>query len=303
MMPAQFKGVLLTLAAVLFSVVTGAIVKSLSADFSILSMLFYRFLFSLPILFGVAFWVRGRDFMKITQRRTMIVRVLFGLTGITFGFLSLKNIPLGQATALYQSSVLFVTLASAFFLGERVGIYRSFAVIFGLIGIVFLTDPFSQTISFAVLYALVSALAGAGLSITLRRLGKGDQPVTVAFIYNFVGFIAMGAMLIVMPSQFVLPDMAGLSLFVSLGIVSSLLQLSFTSAYRYSEAVVVATLRYLQLPLAGIVGFLLFTEVPTIYQIIGTIIVVSSCMFIIWREFTISRTHTQLKLAASGDLS
>jgi len=152
---AQIMGVLLTLAAVCFGVITGGIVKMLSGDLSLLSMLFYRFLFSLPILFIVAWRVRGRDMLRITQRRTMVVRVMFGMAGITFWFLSVRNIPLGQATALFQSSVLFITLASPLLLSEKVGIYRTMAVIVGLLGIILLTDPFSQSVTPAVIFGLL----------------------------------------------------------------------------------------------------------------------------------------------------
>ena len=75
---------------------------------------------------------------------------------------------------------------------------------------------------------------------------------------------------------------------IALGVISSLLQLSFTFAYKFSDAVVVVTLRYLQVPSAGILGFVLFSEVPTFVQVGGAMIVVTSCMFIVWREFVIS---------------
>lgn len=231
----------------------------------------------------------------------MVVRVMFGMAGITFWFLSVRNIPLGQATALFQSSVLFITLASPLLLSEKVGIYRTLAVITGLMGIVLLTDPFSQSITPAVLFGLCAAIAGAGLSITLRKLGKGDQPVTIAFVYNSCGFIVFGSLLLLLPAQFMMPTMEELFMLIALGAFSSLLQLSFTSAYRYSEAVVVASLRYLQVPLAGIFGFLVFSEVPTILQLCGMVVVVSSCMFIIWREFVISQQQAVQKMTSSGE--
>ncbi|MEK9573277.1 MAG: DMT family transporter [Candidatus Puniceispirillaceae bacterium] len=285
----QIKGVLLTLAAVCFGVITGGIVKMLSGDLTLLSTLFFRYLFSLPILGLVAWRARGREMLHITQRRTMVIRVMFGLAGITFWFLSVRNIPLGQATALFQSSVLFITLASPLLLAEKVGIYRTMAVITGLLGILLLTDPFSQAVTPAVLFAVCGAMASAGLAITLRKLGKGDQPVTVAFVYNSIGFLVFSLMVLILPGQFVLPSLKELFMLVALGMFSSLLQLCFTTAYRYSEAVVVASLRYLQVPMAAIFGFLLFSEVPTAIQLCGMVVVVSSCMFIIWREFTISR--------------
>lgn len=291
MLPAQMVGVLCTLSAVACGLITGLIVKVLSDDLSLLTTLFYRFLFCLPLLFVTALWVRGRDFYKLHQKKTMVVRVIFGLSGILLWFLALRNISLGQATALFQSSVLFVTLASPFVLAEKVGPYRMSAVLVGMIGIILLTDPFSGPLSGGVWYAVVGAVVHAGLSLSLRRLGKKDEPVTIALLHNVAGFTLWSACLLVVPAQMQMPDSHHWPLLIALGAISSLLQLSFTTAYQFSDAVVVVTLRYLQVPSAGILGFLLFSEVPSYLQAGGTVIVISSCMFIVWREFVISRTQ------------
>jgi len=284
-------GVLCTLAAIACGLFTGLIVKFLSDDLSLLTTLFYRFLFCLPLLMVTAVWVRGHDFYKLKQKKTMMVRVIFGLSGILLWFLALRNISLGQATALFQSSVLFVTLASPFVLGEKVGPYRMSAVLVGLIGIILLTDPFSGPLSGGVWYAVVGAVVYAGLSLSLRRLGKQDEPVTIALLHNVAGFSVWTACLLVFPDQMETPETSQWPLLIALGVVSSLLQLSFTTAYRFSDAVVVVTLRYLQVPSAGILGFILFSEVPSYLQAGGAAIVIASCMFIVWREFVISRAQ------------
>jgi len=284
-------GVLCTLAAIACGLFTGLIVKFLSDDLSLLTTLFYRFLFCLPLLMVTAVWVRGHDFYKLKQKKTMVVRVIFGLSGILLWFLALRNISLGQATALFQSSVLFVTLASPFVLGEKIGPYRMSAVLVGLIGIILLTDPFSGPLSGGVWCAVVGAVVYAGLSLSLRRLGKQDEPVTIALLHNVAGFSVWTACLLVFPDQMETPETSQWPLLIALGVVSSLLQLSFTTAYRFSDAVVVVTLRYLQVPSAGILGFILFSEVPSYLQAGGAAIVIASCMFIVWREFVISRAQ------------
>ena len=159
-------------------------------------------LFSLPILFAVAIYSRGRAWLQINQRKTMCLRVVFGFCGIMFWFLSLRNMPFGLATTLFQSSVIFITLMSPFLLGEKVGFYRWSAVIAGLLGVVVITNPFSGSMTGAVLYGVGAALAGAGLSIVLRRLGRKDSPISVACWYNGSGFITMSIVVLIFPSQF-----------------------------------------------------------------------------------------------------
>ena len=57
-----------------------------------------------------------------------------------------------------------------------------------------------------------------------------------------------------------------------------------TEAYRYADASTVAPFEYSSLILSLIVGYLAFSDVPTVHMIVGGIIVVGSGIFIVWRE-------------------
>ena len=132
---------------------------------------------------------------------------------------------------------------------------------------------------------ICASLASAGLQITLRKLGKSDAPSSVASWYNFAGFL-LTTCYIFLFDEFVL--IAGLSLWgymLALGALGALLQLSFTASYAYVDAVIVSTLRYLQVPLAALVGFVYFAEVPTMLQMLGAVMIVSSSIVIVIREF------------------
>ena len=286
----RLLGLTLILAYILCGLVTGLIVKDLADELSVVISLWYRFLFSLPLLFGVAFYQRGvRDWLQVTNKPVMTIRVMFGFMGIVFWFLSVRTIPLGQATALFQSSVLFITMFSPLLLGERVGIYRGAAVVLGLAGIFLITEAYQEPPSWGIIFALISAIAGSGLSIALRKLGKSEVPATVASIYNGSGFIVISMVLVIVPSFWMLPSADQMFRLVILGVVASLLQICMTTAYRYSEAVVVSSMRYLQVLGAGILGYIVFDEVPSHIQLIGAAIIVGSCMFIVLREFQLSR--------------
>ena len=286
----RLLGLTLILAYILCGLVTGLIVKDLADELSVVISLWYRFLFSLPLLFGVALYQRGVwDWLQVTNKPVMTIRVMFGFMGIVFWFLSVRTIPLGQATALFQSSVLFITMFSPLLLGERVGIYRGAAVVLGLAGIFLITEAYQEPPSWGIIFALISAIAGSGLSIALRKLGKSEVPATVASIYNGSGFIVVSMVLVIVPSFWMLPSADQMFRLVILGVVASLLQICMTTAYRYSEAVVVSSMRYLQVLGAGILGYIVFDEVPSHIQLIGAAIIVGSCMFIVLREFQLSR--------------
>ena len=286
-------GVFLSLLAVIFGVLTGVLIKKLGTDINIITTLFYRFLFSLPILFLYAIYLRGRDFLQINQRRILFFRSLLGLCGITFWFLSIRSMPLGMATALFQSSVIFITLLAPIFLGEKVGIYRWTAVVAGLAGVVIITDPFAGAVSWYALYGIGAALVGAGLSLMLRQLGKGDAPASVAACYNLAGFGVLSVVVMVLPDQMQSISQSVLVDLVILGVIGSALQIVMTTAYRYSDAVVVASMRYVQMPISGIVGYFVFAEIMSASEIIGALVIIASCLVIAWRELVRKREVNQ----------
>ena len=89
-----------------------------------------------------------------------------------------------------------------------------------------------------------------------------------------------------------MPSSEHLMKLILLGVVASLLQICMTTAYRYSEAVVVSSLRYLQVLGAGVLGYFIFDEIPSQVQLFGAVIIVGSCMYIVWREFQLSRSKS-----------
>jgi len=282
-------GILMTFLTIMFGVVTGLCVRSIGDSAPLVTVLMYRFVASVPLLFLLALAFRGRRLFQINARRTMVVRIAFGCVAMSLWFTSLRLLPLGQATALFQSSVIFVTIFSPFLLGERIGIYRWSAVVTGMFGIVLLTNPFDGGFSFNVVFGIGGAMAGAALSILLRRLGKADNPFSIALWYNGTGGVLLTMLALSIGAPMFVPDATIMTTLILLGVVASGLQLAITTAYKFTEAVVVASLRYMQIPLAALVAYLALGETVTVSEVVGGIVVISSCLFIVWREMKRSR--------------
>ena len=278
------RGIIFTISGVVLGLIVGVLIKRTASEASLITVLFYRFVFSIPLLLCFCVFLKGKNFLKIEEKKTMLFRLACGLAGMVFWMLSIRNLPLGQATALFQSSVLFVTILSPFLLGELVCRYRWISVITGIFGVLILTNPFSQSASFALVYGICAAVCGALLSIVLRRLGKSDSALSVALIYNSIASIFITIIVLLVPSQF---DSINGNVFyelVLLGVITSFSQLFFTGAYHYVDAVVISSLRYLQVPLAALTGFVIFSETLGINEVLGAAIVVFSCSIISWRE-------------------
>ena len=136
-------------------------------------------------------------------------------------------------------------------------------------------------------------LAGAGLPIVLRRLGKKDSPISVACWYNASGFMALSLIVLIVPHQFHAVSQAAFIDLIFLGVIGAGMQIVLTSAYRFSDLVVVASMRYLQMPLSGVAGCIIFAETMNIGEIFGALVIISSYLLIAWRELVRAREVNQ----------
>ena len=277
-------GIILMLTMVLAALIMSGLVKSLNDDINFRLMLFCRFIFSLPILYAFGWYVRGNDLMKIKSRNILFCRVSIGLIGICLWFSALQNAEFGQVTALTQSSALFVALFAPIFLSEKIGAWRVSAIISGLIGIILITNPFDGALTVGVYLALGSGVNGAILSIILRKLGNTDEPVSVAIWHNSIGAIVFGISLLLVTPELPIFNFNLLFVLITIGVAGSFLQLTFTYAFKFGEAVVLAPIRYLSVPGAIVAGLIIWSEVPSNLEILGSFITVMSCVVIAWRE-------------------
>ena len=221
-------------------------------------------------------------------------------------FLSLQLIPIGLVTALAQSSAIFVTILAPIFLGEKIGIKRWIAVLVGLLGVYLMTNPIgiingtSDLSPLGLTMATISALTHAGLALILRKLGKTEHPTTTALIHNCItsffvvsGIIIFGSSIIgqkgVFGTEILFEPNYLLYTLLLLGFIGSFVQYFMTTSYKYADATILVTLRYIAIPLAGIFGYIIWDEVPSQSQIIGGIFILASCLFITLREMKINK--------------
>ena len=301
-MSSNLTGSLIWIIFIFLSLFTHMIIKSLTGEVDFLITLFSRFVYSLPILLIFAYLARKSLFLQINSWRNIALRSIFGFITMVMVFSSLQLIPIGLATALAQSSAIYVTLLSPIILGEKIGFIRWSAVIIGLIGVFLIIDPIniinqtSNLSSLGLFLAFGSSLTYAALALVLRKIGKTEHPATTALIHNLITSIVLILFIILFGTKFYgTPGNFGIEIFLSpnkvfytlicLGLMGSLVQYFMAQSYKYTEATILVTLRYLTIPLATIFGFFIWAEVPSLNQIAGGLIVIGSCLLITYREF------------------
>ena len=300
-MSSNIIGSLIWTIFIFLSLFTHMIIKSLSGDVDFIITLFSRFAYSLPILFILAYLARKSLLFQINNWKNIVLRSFFGFITMIMVFSSLQLIPIGLTTALAQSSAIYVTLLSPFVLGEKIGLIRWTAVIAGLIGVFLMINPISiinktsDLSAFGIYLAFGSAITHAALALILRKIGKTEHPATTALIHNLVTSIVITFTIVLFGTKFygktgdygieilITPNNILYTL-MSLGIIGSFVQYLMAQSYKYAEATILVTLRYLAIPLATLFGYIIWNEVPSLQQIVGGLIVIGSCLLITYRE-------------------
>ena len=300
-MSSNIIGSLIWIIFIFLSLFTHMIIKSLSGDVDFIITLFSRFAFSLPILFILAYIARKSLLFQINNWKNIALRSFFGFVTMIMVFSSLQLIPIGLTTALAQSSAIYVTLLSPFVLGEKIGLIRWTAVVAGLIGVFLMINPISiinetsDLSAFGIYLAFGSAITHAALALILRKIGKTEHPATTALIHNLVTSLVITFIIIIFGTKFygktgdygieilITPNNVLYTL-ISLGVIGSFVQYLMAQSYKYAEATILVTLRYLAIPLAALFGYVIWNEVPSNNQIIGGLVVIGSCFLITYRE-------------------
>ena len=281
-------GAVFLIGQIVMSLVLASMVKVLQPDFSVFVILFFRYLFCLPLLVAYAIYTRGAQFLNISNIRGLALRTGFGLLGLTMWFLSIIYLDISLATALSQTMPIFITGLSVLIAGEKVGLKRSTSVLVGFLGVVVLIFPLTPTVNLlGVFYALLGAFFSALMFVYLRVLGRTDPAVTTAIWYNSTGVVLAGIIAFSLDGFDTiqqLPSLTPLYLLIALGVCASFQQFFLAQSHMYAQASMLAPLHFLAIPLGIGIGIMFFNESITLKFLMGTAIIIASTYYIVMRE-------------------
>ena len=277
-------GITLSLLEVICTIIIASLVKLIAGDLSVLMVLFFRYLFCIPLLMITAIQQRKYNALKINSKFGLIIRTLTGIGSFGCLFAALQFIDLSLMTILLQTMPLFVVLLAPIIIKEFVGCFRSFLALFGFIGVMLILNPIEKDwINFGIVLGIFSPFFGAVMTIFVRRLGKTDHPTTTALWYNM--FAALIFLLVCLIFEIKWPDFnQTLIILTVIGLVSSLQQICLAYSLKFAPASLLAPLRYVSVPIGILVGVFYFNENLSVNFFVGTGIIVFSSLIIIRQE-------------------
>ena len=162
----------------------------------------------------------------------------------------------------------------------------------GFLGIIIILRPTGEgALTIYGMLAVLSSAFAAGVMITIRKLARHDRPSTIlTYQALFVGLVMMVPAIWFWKT----PDGLDILLLICLGVVSSVGQFCNIKAQQNGEAAVLATMDYVRLLYAGIIGWLIFAEIPDGTALAGASLIVIAAIYTMHRELKKGRERTRL---------
>jgi drug/metabolite transporter (DMT)-like permease len=278
---ANHRGALWMIAASFGFTVNSALVKALTAaGLDVFQIAFARALFSFALV--VPFLLRaGPGALRTRHPAIHGIRAFAGAAAMVCGFYAVGRLHLADFTALTFTQPLFVTLMAVILLGERVRWRRWLATAVGFLGVLIMVRPGASAFDPAALVALAS-VSGIAVAVCLvKRLPEGESHATM-----LAYFCLMSLAITVVPAviYWTPPSATQWLLLAGVGTLGVASQAMIIRAYRSGEASFVAPFDYLKLILAGLIGFLLFDEVPGPWTLLGAAVIIAAALYIARRE-------------------
>jgi len=283
--------------------INDALIKSSSEHFTLVQTIFIRSIFT-SILLGIFAWrqkafrvvIAGRDWKLI------FLRMVGEIIGAYLFLYSIFNMPLANATALLQSMPLAITLAAALFLKEDVGWRRYLAVLIGFGGVMIIVRPGTEGFNSFSFFALGAVVLFVCRDLTTRKISKTIPSSMVSFVTSLGIMVTSACALPLVEWQTVTLENTSIlmaaSLFVIVGYVLSV------SAMRTGDIGFVSPFRYTILLWSILLGILVFGDIPDIWTITGSVIVVTTGIYTFYRERRLeTKANKERDLVAEEELS
>ena len=287
------------IAMALFSV-HDAILKYIFEKTSLYEIFFARTLIAAFLSAGYLLITKHKISIVTHYPFLSIIRVVLHFLAFSFYFVSLTYLSLAVATALYFSTPFFMSIFASVFLKEHIGYKRWSSIIFGFVGVYIILNPNFENFDFKTLLPLLCALFYA-LSMTItKKTSDKDDAYTQLFYFYLITILLCGLLFSFLGSgqldnftdptvKFIFREWFGdinytWKYITIMGILATIAFTFVFKAYSSYSTSVTSIFEYSLIIWSVILGYVLFNDIPITRTIIGCIIVISSGMFIFFRE-------------------
>jgi drug/metabolite transporter (DMT)-like permease len=253
-----------------FFVGLAALVKRASDEASTMQAVLYRSVVSaLPVVAAMA--AQRVPVFQTTRRGLLALRGVAGFLALFFYLWAVGHIHLADVIALQQLSPIFVAFLSVLLLRERPRRSHFLLAAVCLLGAMLVVKPTRGLASLDSLAALLSAVFSSVAYVAVRALTRTEPTQRIVAWFSLVAALVS--------APFVMANWRPLSLrshllLIAAGCMAAVGQLMMTAAYRRAPAHIASAFSYANVPLAYLLGVLVWHERPDVCANVGIALIV-----------------------------
>lgn len=248
------------------------LVKMLGIEFSAVQIVFIRCLSSAALLVPLAVW-RGSLADIRTQFGLNSLRVLLSSVAITINFFTISQIQLAQMSTIGYMRPAVTSLIAYFFLRESQSWHRWLVIAIGFAAVLFIFSPEDSQLQLVVLLAICGMCCGSSATILQKHLSQKMTDLPLMVWYS-VGIAIVTAPFAIW--SWTTPSPGELGMMIMTGLLATTAQFFFIRAFRKADASFLAPMFYFHIVPTTLIGFLIFSETPSVNTIAGALIILAS---------------------------
>ena len=260
----------------------GIAAREAGREFGALDIMVYRSWLGFAILV-IVFLANGKS---VTHLRTAQFPLLTVRSVVHFGaqyawLVAVTLIPLAQLFAIEFTAPLWTALLAPLFLKERLTGVRMLAAALGFAGILVVVSPGSLSFGPGTVYAFAAAVGFALNFLMTKRLMRQDDAFLLLFYMHLIqGVVALA----LVAGHLQVPSLVTMFWIAVLSVLGLFAHYALATAFSLADAIVVAPMDFLRLPLIAVVGVLLYDERLAPSLIVGAAVIVAANFLNIWGE-------------------
>ena len=289
------KGIILMIISMASFAVGDTFVKISGTFLSPAQIMFFLIAGGL-IIFAIIAKFKGENLLDSRAfSPVLLIRYLAEMIGLLAMIMGLTKIPLSVVGTVTQASPILVAAGAVLFFKENVSWRRWSSIVMGFIGVVLVIQPGSQNLDYAVIWAVV-ALVAFSIRDLVTRLTPPDIPSASIATFTMIAAFPFTAGWVFFGGEKFFPPEIDWVVVASMIILGSFGYLLLITSLRLGELSAIMPFRYSRIVFLLILGVLVFGERPTASMLVGAALILTSGVYIMWREKVVKsgliKTHT-----------
>lgn len=292
-------GILLMLGFCLLAPLGDAIAKLLAESLPVMQLVLVRFAVQAAILVPLVHFTDRAWRMSPRVLRLTALRTALHIAGIGAMFTGLKYLPLADAVAIAFVMPFIMLILGRFVLQEEVGRRRILACAVGFAGTLMVIQPSFASVGWNALWPLVVAVVFALFMLVTRKIAKEVDPVTLQAVSGGMATVFLLPALLVADAaglnmlDLALPQAQAIWLLLAIGLLGTVAHLLMTWSLRFAPSATLAPMQYLEIPVATLIGWLIFRDLPNGLAGLGILITMGAGLYVILHERANARSQVR----------